>query len=96
MMEYELVAREMMEHIAYDNGFVNRVDGPMAYPKRHLNRITKAAKAFFEANPEMLTNENVEWICSGLNEKEEQFEDMHGHLAGFAELDKALDNYFEH
>ena len=60
------IARSLMKEILYDNGYVDRwhtEESQMS--KKWENKIAPIAGVFFEAHPELLTNEHIENIASG-------------------------------
>ncbi len=85
------IAKSMMKEIMYDNGAVD-INHPEKYPEKWVEKISIAAVLFFEANPKMLTNEDIENICCGeLGENQEKY----GKLEGYKELDKVLNDYHD-
>lgn len=86
----DIIAKELMREIMYDNGMVNRWN-PEVYPKKCVDSISVAAGIFFEKNPDVLTNEHINNICCGeYTENQEKY----GILEGYSELDEALNKYF--
>lgn len=86
-----IIANRMMENIAYDNGAVNRFN-EMKYNKRWANKIASKIHIFFNLNPQYMNDEDIEQICNGCNEdNQEKF----SKLKGYKELDKVLNEYFE-
>lgn len=86
----DIIAKQLMKEIMYDNGMVDRWH-PEKYPKKYVDKISLVAGVFFENNPDVLTNEDIENICCGeLSENEE----MYGKLHGYENLSKALNDYF--
>ena len=90
---YQIVARKLMEHVLYDNGAVDcwHPDNRSMYPKKHFDAITKAAEVYFEAHPEMLTDENLDEIASA---GEDENNDKFGIHTEYAELDRVLNEWF--
>jgi hypothetical protein len=85
------IAKTLMSTIAHCNGAVNRWN-PMSYNKKHLKIISEKAMIFFNANPNILTNDHILNICDGF---EGENKELYGNLEGWTELNNALDEYFE-
>ncbi|KAA0126422.1 hypothetical protein FY557_17380 [Chryseobacterium sp. SN22] len=79
-----------MKEIAYDNGFINRWELER-YDAKWINKIGPLAKAFFDANPERLTDDDIEEICAG---EQGEVDETYGNLHGFKELLESLNDYF--
>lgn len=90
--EHIEIAKSLMKEIMFDNGMVDRWH-PEKYPERWVNKIAKSAGVFFDAHPELLTNEDIENICCGEMEENEQ---KYGSLPEYEQLNKDLNNYFDH
>lgn len=90
-LEEQELAVSLLKEIAYDNGFFNRWE-PERYDAKWINKVGPLAKAFFDANPERLTDDDIEEICAG---EESEIDEKYGKLIGFTELDAALDDYFD-
>ncbi|MBB6236523.1 hypothetical protein HDC90_001135 [Pedobacter sp. AK013] len=86
----DIIAKQLMKEIMYDNGMVDRWH-PEKYPTKWIDRISAPAGVFFDANPEILNNEDIDQMCCGeLNENQTKY----GSLVGYKELDEALNDYF--
>jgi hypothetical protein len=90
MAKWHEKARVLMREISYDSGLFNRKEDEV-YPDQDLERIAASAKAFFTANPELNNPLDINAICCGeFSEQEEKY----GKLAGYQELQKDLNTYF--
>lgn len=85
------IACVLMQNIMYDNGSVDRWN-PEAYPIDAVNKIAPIARAFFLANPELLTVEVLDEIASGFHE---DLEARFGSLTGYRELNNILNEWFD-
>lgn len=88
--EEQELALSMLQEVAYDNGFFNRFI-PESYDAKWINAVGPFAKAFFDANTEMLDDDVIEEICSG---EESEVNEKYGNLKGFKNLHDSLNNYF--
>lgn len=87
----DIIAMQLMKEIQYDNGWVDR-NNPESYPNKWIDKISPYAQVFFSANPNLLTNDDIENICCGeLGENQE----LYGNLVGYKELDQVLNKYFD-
>ena len=89
--EEQELALSLMEEIAYDNGFFNRWN-PEKYDAKWVNKIGPIAKNFFDKNPGILNNCNIEEICCS---EHSEIQNQYGHLEGFKQLHEALNDYFD-
>jgi len=88
--DYVEVAKGLMELIQLDNGYGHVVG--ISFPTKWVNSISKSAKIFFEANPDMYTDENLEIIAVGGEDDLDKFEN----LVGYKKLSDTLNNYFDY
>lgn len=91
--DYQIVARKMMEILLYDNGGINinEPDNLKRYPIFIFDDITVACKIFFGTHPELLTDENLEEICTGEFSK---IQNKYSQYSGFKKLDTSLGEFF--
>lgn len=91
---HQITARAIMHNMLYDNGCINRIkpDGLKRYPKKIFNQITKACGLFFEAHPELLTEDNLDEIGCGM---EEENEAKFGIYPEYELLNNLLNEYFD-
>lgn len=89
-LEEQVIALSLLQEIAFDNGFFNRWS-PEKYDAKWINKIGPISKVFFDANPELLTDNNIEEICCG---EESEVNERYGDLVGFKELHESLNDYF--
>lgn len=87
----KIIAEQIMENIAYDNGTVDRWH-PMTYPSKWLNNIAKKSFIFFNENPQLMNDEDIEEICNG---EETEVQNKYSNLKGWDELNKVLNEYFD-
>lgn len=92
--EYEIIARELMKIMLYDNGAVNRwePETEKRYKKSHLKAITNGCEDFFSLHPELVTDDHLNNIGAGM---EEENDDLYRIYPEFKNLDIALNKYFE-
>lgn len=90
---YDNVARLMMEAMQYENGMCNRYERE-TYSDKWVALISEAAKKFFQLNPSLLTEDNIDEIGRGGEETE--MEEKYGCLEGWKELNRVLNHYFDH
>lgn len=90
---YENVARLMMEAMQYENGMCNRYERE-SYPEKWVALISQACEKFFQSNPELLTEDNIDEIGRGGEETE--MEEKYSNLEGWEELNRVLNHYFDH
>ncbi len=90
MTPYEL-ASDLMRRIMYDNGMVDRFR-PESQSIEWAKVIAPIAQKFFDANPDLLTDEHLDNITAG--EYSENLA-LYSHLAGWKELDNALNAFFD-
>lgn len=94
MNEHEIIARQLMKIMLYDNGAVNRFEPETEkrYKSKHLKAITNACGVFFIAHPEFITDEDLDSIAAGeLTENMEKY----GIHPEYEALNNALNDYFE-
>lgn len=84
-------AEKMMDDIAFDNGAVDNKHS-MKYPQKTVNEIADKSYIFFNENPKMATDKNMEEICVGCWKDNQK---KYGKMKGYKELDKVLDKYFD-
>ena len=84
------IARSMMKEIMYDIGMVDRWH-PEKYPKKYVNAIAASAGVFFDAHPEILTDDDIYNICCGFVEENQE---KYGELPEYKQLDIDLNRYF--
>lgn len=89
-LEEQELAISLLQAIAYDNGFFTRWF-PEQYAAKWINKVGPIAKCFYDANPELLTDADIEEICSG---EETEVTTKYSNLLGFKELHEALNDYF--
>ena len=90
---YENVARLMMRSLHYDNGMCNRFERK-GYPEEWVELLRQSAEVFFKANPRYMNQEDIERIGMGGEESEDKKE--FGELEGWGELNRVLNQYFNH
>ncbi len=88
--DYEIIAKKIMLDIQLDNGY-GHFEG-ISYPRKWINKIANASEIFFENNPDKFNDEDVENICNGCNDENQE---KYSKLKGYYELDKILNEYFE-
>jgi len=90
--EWEVVAVQMMREILYANGGVNRYNPePTEWPAKHTKSIANAAKQFFTAHLEFLTDDDIEQMCDG---EEGETDTKYGIYPEWAALSQSLEDYF--
>lgn len=86
------IAKKLMLEILYDNGYIDRWHTEKSqFSEDWQNKIAPIAGKFFELNPSILTDENIENICCGFVEENEE---LYGNLEGYKELSDILNEYF--
>ena len=86
------IAKSLMKEILYDNGYVDRWHPEeKQYSKKWMDKIAVVAGNFFDQNPEVLTDEDIESICCGFVEENEE---KYGSLSGYKEMSDILNEYF--
>lgn len=88
--DYDEVAKQIMQNMQLDNGY-GHFEG-VSYPKKWIEKISKAAQSFFDANPDKFTDEDIENLSCGCYDENV---DTYGNLVGYNELDKVLNEYFD-
>ena len=89
--EFQVIAKEFMKEIQYDNGCVNRQQKEH-YPKLYFNRITIKVKYFVLANNGFeFTNEVIAEICTG---EVSEVQNKYMKYTGFESLYNSLNDYF--
>lgn len=88
------IAIQMMVNIVYDNGMVHRFDPEHSstYPLKHVREIALTAGIYFDAHPELLTDEDLEQICCG---EESEVQDKFGIHPEYQPMSDALNNFFD-
>ena len=88
--DYEIIAKKIMLDIQLDNGYGHFVG--ISYPRKWINKIANASEIFFENNPDKFTDEDLENICIGGYDENQ---DIYGKLKGWDNLNKILNEYFD-
>lgn len=88
--DYEIIVKKIMQNIQLDNGY-GHVEG-VSYPKQWINKIANASQIFFENNPDKFTEEDIENICNGCDDENQE---IYSSLKGWNELNKILNEYFD-
>lgn len=87
------IAIQMMVNIIYDNGMVNRFNPEhiSTYPTKHVREIARTAGIYFEAHPDLLTDDDLNNICCGeYTENQEKY----GIHPEYEAMDNALNSFF--
>lgn len=88
--DYDEVAKQIMQNMQLDNGY-GHFEG-ISYPKKWIDKISKAAQKFFDANPDKFTDEDIENLSCGCYDENVEY---YGGLIGYDKLDKVLNEYFD-
>jgi hypothetical protein len=88
------IAIQMMVNITYDNSMVNRFDPERTstYPVKYVREISRTAGIYFDAHPELLTDENLDEICCG---EETEVAGKFGIHPEYQPMSNALNEFFD-
>lgn len=89
-----VIAKQLMQSMMLANGCINRIepDGPKRYPDKWLFPIAAAGGAFFDAHPELLTDDVIDEIVDG---DRDEVETKYGQYPEFEVLDNLLSGFFD-
>lgn len=87
------IAIQMMVNIVYDNGMVNRFDPERTstYPTKYVRDIAINSGKYFDAHPQLLTDENLNDICCG---EETELEEKFGIHPEYKQMSDSLNHFF--
>ena len=91
---WETIARQIMQAIIYDNGFVDRYnpEAEALYPMESLNAIKEASRIFFSNHINYLTIKDINTIAIGCHD---EIVAEYGRFSEYKELETTINDWYE-